>query len=144
MTALSAASVYRQSWAETIRGPFPVKLAANAVVYPGSLVMIKSDGYGAAAAASASNKGCVGVATEEVDNTGGSDGDVTVMVNEGVFRFAADTIAIGTVGTKVYADDDNTVDETQATDCPVAGLLRKVDSASSCWVEVSAALAATL
>jgi hypothetical protein len=120
-------------------GPKSVKkVAGSTTIFQGGLVMTKSDGYAAPAGASASNKGCPGVALETVVNSG-ADGAATVAVQEGEFLFAGDTLAQASVDGVVYADDDQTVDETQATNCPVAGILTEVVSASQGWVRVGLA-----
>lgn len=104
------------------------------VCYAGGMAMIDSAGYAVPAAAAASNLGCVGVFKETVDNSGGSAGDLWAEVEAGEFLFAADSVAQANVNMVVYADDDQTVDETQATNCPKAGILVEVVSASSAWV----------
>ena len=136
MTAL-AANAARES--RNLGSKREYQVAGSTTVYAGSLMMIKSDGYAAPAAASASNQGCVGVATEAVDNSGGADGALKVEIQEGEFLLAADSIAITSVNVKCYADDDNTIDETQASNCPQAGVLTQVVSASQGWVAVGVA-----
>lgn len=39
----------------------------------------------------------------------------------------------------MYADDDQTIDETQATNCPRVGYLAEYVSASSGWVRIGLA-----
>lgn len=132
MTALSAAAVRKRRGA-----PYAIKkykMANSSQVYKGGLVMINSAGLALAAAASASNKGCVGVATEsKLSGTGGND---WIEVEEGEFLFAGDTLAQTAINALLFADDDNTVDETQAADCPVAGMCSEFVSASAAWVRV--------
>ena len=101
------------------------------IIYAGGMVMIDSAGYANPALAQSANTGVVGVATETVDNSGGSAGDEFVVVQEGWFLFAGDSIAQTSVGLPVYADDDQTIDETQASNAPVAGILMEVVSSSS-------------
>ena len=135
MTALSA-NYARPSRNLGAKRPYPVNAAS--VIYAGALVMIDADGFARPAAALASNGGCVGVATEKVTG-GAADGDKWVEVQEGEFLFAGDTLAqTALVAGIVYADDDNTVDETQATNCPKAGIVTQYNSASEAWVAVSA------
>lgn len=111
------------------------------IIYAGTMVMIDSNGFALPAQASASNKGVHGVATETVDNSAGSAGDKSVEIQEGEFKFAGDTLEQNDVGSVVYADDDQTIDETQATNCPRAGILTEYISASEGWVMIGAALA---
>jgi len=109
-------------------------MAASSTIYKGSLVMINSSGLAQAAAASASNLGVVGVATSGV--TSGASGDYYVEVQTGEFLFAADTLGQDDVNKLVYADDDNTIDETQAVNAPKCGILTEYVSASQGWVLV--------
>lgn len=103
-------------------------------IYAGSLVMIVDAGTVEAAAATASNQGVAGVALET--KTSGT-ADMYIQVQEGWFLFAGDTLEQGDVGLPVYADDDQTVDETASTNAPCAGVLMEYVSASSGWVHVA-------
>jgi hypothetical protein len=134
MTALAAAA---QRPSRNLGKKIRVPLNAASQVYAGSLVMIDSDGYGRPAAALASNGGCIGVATE--DKLGGAaDGDEYVTVQEGEFLFTGTTLAQSVLATgKVYAEDDNTVDETQGSNEPLAGIVTEFVSATQAWVHVS-------
>ncbi len=133
MVALSAKSVR----ASRRLGKMVSYSAGVGTIYAGALVMIDTNGFALPAAASAGNNGCVGVAIATVDNSGGSAGDLKVTVQEGEFLLAASTIAQANVGELAYAEDDNTVDETQATNEPVAGVFVEFVSASEAWVAVS-------
>lgn len=123
-----------------VRRTYPVAAAER--IFNGALVMIDvmadSVAYAREAVASATNRGCVGVATAEVNNTSGGSGALNVTVLEAEFLFAATTVS-GGLGSLAYAEDDNTVDETQASNEPVAGVITGVTGASECWVAVSAA-----
>lgn len=138
MTALSAARVTRS---KRIDGRRNYPLAA-VKAYAGSLIMLNSAGFATPAAAVASNKNCVGVAESTVDNSGGSAGDKSIVVLEGIFNFAATTIAQSNLGSFAFASDDQTVDETQGTNYPRAGIIEEYVSASEAWIEVSAKIAA--
>jgi hypothetical protein len=130
MAALSAARVTKSRNLGDTR-----EYATNGnVIYAGGIVMIGSDGYADAAAAQANNNGCVGVALETVGAS-----DTVVKVQEGDFLFAGDTLQQEDVGHLCYADDDQTIDETQATNAPVAGILVELVSASEGWVKISQA-----
>lgn len=111
----------------------------NVRIYAGALVMITSAGYAAPAAASASNLGCVGVAVAEANNTGGASGAISVEVQEGEFLFAGDTLTVASNSAIIFADDDNTVDETQAANLPRAGFCSEFVSATEAWVAVGLA-----
>ncbi len=106
------------------------------VCYAGGMAMIDSAGFAIPAQASVSNQGVVGLFKETVDNSAGSAGDKWAEVLSGEFELAADTIAQTSVNNIVYADDDQTVDETQATNCPVAGVLVEVVSAAAAIVAI--------
>ena len=112
-----------------------VQMAATKI-YQGLLVMINSAGFATEALAAVANQGCVGVAMETVDNSAGSAGDLEITIQEGEFEVAATSIAQTSVGLKCYASNGNTVDETQGTNEPVAGILTEVVSATKGWVKV--------
>lgn len=138
MTALSAA---RLTKSRNVKGGSPRYLmAASTTIYQGSMVMLNSSGLAVPAAAAASNKGVVGVARKSVTSAG--SGSYYVEVDEGEFLFAGTTLAQSGTGGLVYAEDDQTVDETQGTNEPKAGLLVEYVSASSAWVRISAEIAA--
>ena len=131
-SALSAAR------ATESKNPGPIKrylMTASKTIYAGSLVMIVNAGTAEPAAAVASNQGVVGVAIKTV--TSAASGSYYVQVQEGWFKFAGDTLSQGDVGLPVYADDDQTVDETATTNAPCAGVLMEYVSASVGWVHVS-------
>jgi hypothetical protein len=111
-------------------------MKASTTIYAGSLVMLDSNGLALPAAASAGNKGVVGVAVETV--TSAASGSYYVTVREGEFLFDATSIAQANVNSKMYASDDHTIDETQGLNEPVAGVLAEYVSATSGWVKVGA------
>ena len=134
MAALSAARVTKS---RSLGRLVSYKMADDTTIYAGGLVMINSAGLAIAAAAAASNQGVVGVATETVTNaSGGTD---AILCQEGIFLFAATSIAQTAMGSKVYASDDQTVDETQGTNEPLAGVCVEFVSSTSGWVDVSLA-----
>lgn len=134
MTALAAART-TQSRNVNKGTPTSYKMAGSTTIYAGSLVMLKSDGYAAPAAAASGNLGVVGVAQATVVNAG-ADGAAEVVVDTGDFLFAGTTLAIGSVGKWVYAEDDQTVDETQGSNEPLVGILVGIDSSSLGWVRI--------
>lgn len=133
MTALSAAKP-RSTKGDGVTKSFPMN--GGSKVYAGSIVMLDAQKYARPAAALASNGGCVGIALKTVDNTSGSDGDVEVPVWSGLVELPATSIAQSAVGTKVYASDDDTVDETQGSNEPLVGVLEEVVSSTKGWVRV--------
>ena len=111
-------------------------VAASATIYAGSLVMLKSDGYATPAAAASGNKGVVGWATAKVDNSAGADAALQVWVQEGEILCVGTTLEAEDVGGPVYAEDDQTIDETGAINEPRAGILTEIVSATSGYVKV--------
>ncbi|MBB4287792.1 hypothetical protein [Roseospira goensis] len=117
---------------------FTDPVAAGAVIHAGALVMLDADGY-AVPAATATGLTPRGRAAEAVTG-GGADGDVTVRVERGCFRWAnssgADEITRAHIGAAAYAVDDQTVAATDGTGTRSAcGTIRDVD-AQGVWVEV--------
>ncbi len=96
-------------------GPTPAKLyllvKGSTKIYAGSIVALNA-GY-AAPAASGLGLVAVGKALATVDNSTGADGDLSVEVLLGVFRFenstSGDAIAQANVGSVCYLADDQTV-----------------------------------
>ncbi|MAH45394.1 hypothetical protein CMI37_06170 [Candidatus Pacearchaeota archaeon] len=129
MAALSAARLTKS------RSPIrqvSYLMKASTQIYAGSMVMIDSNGLALPAAASAGNNGVVGVATTSVLST--ASGDERIVVQEGIFLFAATSIAQGNVGERVFGLDDQTIDETTGSDTPLAGVLVEFVSSTSGWV----------
>ena len=140
MTALSAARVTKsKNLGAKKRYPCAVD-----IIYAGGMVMIDSAGYANPALVQGTNVGVVGVATETVDNSGGSAGDEYVVVQEGWFLFAGTSLAQTSVGLPVYAEDDQTIDETQSGAEPIAGILMEVVSSTSGWVAIGPTIAPVL
>lgn len=120
--------------AEAFRDP----VAADAVIHAGAMVMLDGDGY-AVPAATATTLTPRGRAAEAVTG-GAADGDVTVHVERGCFRWgnssASDEITRAHIGSPAYAVDDQTVAATDGTSTRSAcGTIRDVD-AEGVWVEV--------
>lgn len=113
---------------------YPV--AANAVIYPGTLVMLLN-GY-AVAATTATGRLPAGTCIESltVDNTGGSDGDLNVTVQQGVARYDnGSSITQADVGGLAYAVDNATVSSV-STGKSICGVICAVDSLGV-WVNVA-------
>lgn len=108
------------------------KMKASTTCWAGGMVMLDSNGVALPAAASASNQGVQGCATEKV--VAAASGTYYVKAQEGVYLYAATSIADSSVSAKVYASADDTFDETQGANEPVAGKLVEVVSSISGWV----------
>ena len=121
---------------EGIEVEYPV--AANTKIYAGSLVCVNTAGY-ATPAADTSGYRFAGVAMEQVDNSGGSDGGKNVRVRRaGVFEFDAVSITPDMVGAPMYAADDHTFDDAAGpTNGIKVGLLVKYVSATKGWIDIA-------
>ncbi|NSX04810.1 hypothetical protein [Cupriavidus gilardii] len=116
---------------------FPV--TANTKIFAGAIVAIDSATGLATKGATAATLRAVGIAQEQVDNTGQPDGANRVKVRRGVWHVAnsggADQLTLADVGADCYLVDDQTVAKTNGTDTrAVAGKVRDVD-ATGVWVE---------
>lgn len=118
---------------------FSLPMAASAKVYAGGIVMLNATGY-ATKGATATGQICAGRAESQVDNSAGADGDLSVTVRSGVFKFvnsaSADEITNAEVGDNCYIVDDQTVAKTDGTGTrSVAGKVVGVDS-DGVWVRM--------
>ena len=134
MAALARNTPRQFRGSEGVIKSYPVNGGSR--IYAGAIVMIDSDGYARPAAALAANKGCVGIAMEEANNTSGSDGTISVRVQSGLVLLTATSIAQANILAKVYASTDNDVDETQGTNEPLVGVLEEFVSSTSGWVRI--------
>lgn len=106
-----------------------LKVDGGSHIYAGALVVVNASGYAEPATAAAS-KIAAGVALEEVDNSAGSDGDKSVKVRRGVFKFAnkgADAVDQAMLLSSCYIEDDATVRKTSAS-TSAAGKVISVES----------------
>lgn len=84
-------------------------VAADAVIWLGALVAVNATGYALPATATGGLT-VVGVAQTRVDNTGGSAGDLSVVVRRGQeWLLKGSSLAQSAVGDPVYVVDDETV-----------------------------------
>jgi hypothetical protein len=115
MASLTASRSVSRKGAEMTATPpvITLQMKANAIVFKGGLVATDSTGY----VISGANIGATGlkiwgIATKDVNNTGGSNGALSVDVVRGIYPFAnlgGDPVVQADVGSTVYADDDQTV-----------------------------------
>ena len=113
----------------------PVK--ASAKIYAGSLVV--ADGGYAKPAVKAADLVALGRAEEFVDNSSGANGDLTIKIRRGVFKWATTAAAAGKVtaaetGKDVYIADDQTVDKREAATSK-AGKCLEIAADGEVWVE---------
>ncbi len=127
-------------------GLLPFLVAAAKHIYAGTLVVLNATGY-VEPATTALGKIPVGRAREEVDNTLGQDGDESITVEQGEFKFdnsaAGDAITIAEIGDMCYAVDDQTVAKTNGggTRSP-AGFITGVDD-DGVWIKTPIQVAAS-
>lgn len=124
---------------------FTLPLSNDAVVFAGGMVQVDSS-ENVSAAGVAGGRRAVGVARESMDNTGGINGDLSVRVRRGVFRFANDaaSIALGDIGKECFVVDDQTVNLNDNVGARiVAGRIVDVDD-QGVWVDVGGGGASNL
>ena len=115
---------------------FPV--AANIKIFAGSLVCANTSGYAVPAADTAGLK-FLGVALEQVDNTGGANGAKKVRVRRtGTFEFDALSITQAMVGNSMYVMDDHTFDDSSGPNNDIrVGILVKYVSDTKGWIDIT-------
>ena len=110
-------------------------LCAVDIFYKGAMVCVNNAGYLAPAADAVGYSRVVGVADENVDNSGGSVGDLSCRVRAGrSFQFATASIAVTDVGRIMYVTDDQTFEDVQGTNSIAAGILLERDSNTVGWI----------
>jgi hypothetical protein len=115
-------------------------IAASTRIYAGTLVAVDSNGRAVPAADTAGLR-VIGRAEEEVDNSTGAAGALTVSVKRGTFKFGnstGDAVDANDLGKIAFVEDDNTVCETGATHKVKAGRVIAVDS-DGVWVDTAEA-----
>lgn len=117
-----------------------VPVAAGAVIYAGALVVADANGY-AAPGSTATGLTALGRSEQAVDNTGGSNGDKTVLVRRNkAFKFknsGSDPVDQASLGKTCYIVDDETVAKTDGTGTrSAAGKVLGVES-DGVWVEIA-------
>lgn len=134
--ALTKSKAYTQNQTGTAR-VFPI--AATEMIYRGALLVLNASGY-VEPASVATGLVPVGVASEQVDNRLGANGDKSVETLRGIFPFrnsaGADEVLRTDIGSTVYLVDDETVAKTDGTGTrSAAGKVWDVTS-EGVWVEV--------
>jgi hypothetical protein len=113
-------------------------LAAATIIFAGSLVALDAAGN-AVPGSVATTLTAAGRAEEQVDNSAGAAGDLSVLVRRGVFQFknsAGDPIDRTHIGGTAYIEDDETVSATDGTGTrSAAGKIIDLDSAGV-WIEI--------
>lgn len=121
-----------------------IPVAGSTRIFSGSLVCVNAGGY-AVPAADTAGYVFAGVATSQVDNRNGSNGDLSVIVRRRG-RYLLDYQGILTqagLAARVYVADDQTVDAANGVTNDVqVGVVARVESGSECWVDLDAAVLA--
>lgn len=116
-----------------------VAVAANAKIFAGSLVAVNANGFAVPGSNTDGLKG-IGRAEDYIDNTGGLDGDVRIMVKKGVFKFSNDAtlpVAAADINSNCYIKDDATVrakDTGASAPNPIAGIVFSIED-DGIWVK---------
>ncbi|TAN59652.1 hypothetical protein EPN18_10140 [bacterium] len=108
---------------------------ANSKIFAGSIGAVNAAGYAVPASDTAGLR-VVGRVDSRVDNTGGADGALTVVMREGVFKFAGSGLTSADVGKQCYVVDDQTISVSSTVNNVFAGTIIAVDGATEAWVEM--------
>ena len=113
------------------------QVKANVKIFAGSQVCIDSTGYAVPGSDTAGLK-FVGISRGYADNTGGSDGDLSVEVwRRGSFELATTDMTKGNVGDSVFVVDDQTVGLAATTTNDVScGKISEYNAATSVYVSI--------
>ncbi len=137
MTALTKDRITKSRTGEYVSHP----VLANAKIYAGALVVVDASGW-AKPGVTATGLKAVGRAERFADNTGGANGDVSVLVRRAeLFHFdnlSTDLVDRGDIGADCYIVDDQTVAASNGGDPAtrsVAGKVVDVDE-DGVWVEI--------
>lgn len=133
--AMTALSADRQAFESKERRLASYPVATATTLYKGALVCLNSSGYAIPAADTAGISGVVGVADEQVVNSG-ADGAKKVRIRSGrSFKFTATSITQAMLGAVMYVEDDQTFDDAAGvTNMIPAGILADYVSSTSGWI----------
>lgn len=136
MAVLTADKVVRERGAAQRIDVYPVGVD---IIYKGAIVSVNAAGYLVAGSDTASEF-CVGIAEKNVDNSGGSAGDLSCPVRSGVaVLLTAVSITQAMVGELMVIVDDSSVDDAGgATNDISVGRLIDFVSTTSGWVYIPA------
>ena len=111
-------------------------VAASTKIFAGSLVVLNATGY-AAPGSTATGLVARGLAEEQIDNSAGADGDLSINIRSGCFQFKNDASINRThIGGTAYIVDDETLAATDGTGTrSAAGTIKDVDS-DGVWIQV--------
>ena len=111
---------------------------AGVHIYAGGFVCVNTGHGYAIPGVDASGNVCMGIAESEADNTNGASGAIKVRIRRtGVFKMAASSIAITSVGVVMYCQASaETFDETQGGNSVKCGVLVEYISATEGWIDI--------
>lgn len=113
-----------------------IPVLADEIIYSGALVtVLTTDGF-ARAGTSAATGVVIGRAAKQIDATGDTSGDQSVVVEKGVFKWAnsaGNAVDQGDVGSSVVIEDDQTVATTAGSNI-AAGIVDEIDADGGIWV----------
>lgn len=115
-------------------------VAATTTIYQGGLLMLNAAGYVAPATPTASSK-FAGVASQDVDNSGGANGDLSVLAFiSGLHKMTPAGVAVTNVFDDVFAETDNVADITigaaSSANSQKCGKIVNLEG-SDAWVDVN-------
>lgn len=118
---------------------YPV--AAATIIYAGAMVVINANGYAEPATDAANKSDVVGIAPAKVDNSGGANGDVKVLVEYGTAFLitVGASITQADVGrTAVVSDDQTAIDAGAGAQDVYIGPVREyvAGSPNKAWIHV--------
>lgn len=116
----------------------PVGVAASTEIFAGAIVMANVNGY-AVEGQAGDDLTYLGRAEEHVDNSGGANGDKTILVRrKKAFAFknsGTDAVTQASIGKVCYVEDDETVAATDDTgSLSAAGIVLAIED-GLVWVE---------
>lgn len=120
----------------------PFKLYRAVKIYLGALVAVRADGY---ATPGADTAGLIfqGVAVENVDNTSGGDGDLSVtLMRRGLHLLEiTSSVTIANIGDNVFLDGDDKVDLAAGVDNDIfCGVIADIYDSTHVWVDIEPAI----
>lgn len=125
------------------KGPLTVyKVAAGVVIYVGALVAKNAAGFLVPASNAAAltvvgrANGKPGAVGGKADNTAGANGDLSMEVEEGIFKWTnsgTGALAQANVGYPCFVEDDQTVSD-RGTFGVIAGRVYEIDGDGGIWV----------
>jgi len=131
---MSVAANQVRSWAGASRKRYPIATATH--LYENTLVFVNTAGFADDDTASGVNK-FVGVANDEVDNTGANGAKSVEVLRDGEVKLTGAGFAQTSVGKKAYATDNYTVTlDASAAGAVYIGVITEYISSTVVWVQI--------